>query len=57
MARQQKGSGRVTPKSTAPADDWVDTGPPTLRERSPLRFWLVIFIAILLVLSLVASLF
>ena len=56
MARQSKGSGRVTPKS-AHEETYVDTGPPTLRERSPVRFWLIIFVAILLVLSLVASLF
>lgn len=56
MARQGKGPGRITPKS-APTEVVVDTGPPSLRERSPVRFWLIIFICLLLVLSLVASLF
>ncbi len=57
MARRNSGGGRVTPKAERETEFVVDDGPPSLRQRSPWRFWVVIFIALLLVLSLVGSLF
>jgi hypothetical protein len=53
MVRQQKGAGRVQPKQSvsAPVDDRL----PSMRQRRPVVFWVVILGVVAMTLATVSS--